>query len=77
VTPRQSQYLAAISAVSERLGYAPSLAEVAAEVGTKTQSAATAVISLERQGYVARGYATARSLRLTPAGRAALEETAA
>jgi Mn-dependent DtxR family transcriptional regulator len=77
VTPRQCDYLRAISRVSERLGYPPSLREVATEMSTSVSTTTDTVISLERQGLVARSYATARSLRLTDAGRTAIEGKAA
>lgn len=77
MTQRQRDYLSAINRVTERLGYAPCLREVAEEVGTTVQSTTFSVGSLERQGLVRREYATARSLRLTDKGREALEGMAA
>jgi Mn-dependent DtxR family transcriptional regulator len=73
MTSRQRDYIQAIVELASTLGYSPSLREVAEKVGTTHQSTTSAVTSLERQGLVARDYAVARSLRLTPAGRAALE----
>jgi DNA-binding MarR family transcriptional regulator len=74
VTPRQRDYLSALNRELARLGYSPTLAEVAAAVEVTPQRAADVVTSLERQGLVRRDYATARSLRITDAGRAALAE---
>ena len=72
VTHRQRDYLQAISTLHARMGYAPTVREVATECSVVKGVADRAIVSLERQGLIARGYATARSMRLTDAGRAAL-----
>ncbi len=77
MTPRQRVYLQAVHSESSRLGYPPSLREVAAVVGTAVQTTTDVMTSLERQGLVQRDYATARSLRITDAGKQALGEQAA
>lgn len=51
--------------------------EVAEEVGTSPNAAFCTINALERQGLVSREYATARSLKLTDAGRAQLAGEAA
>lgn len=72
MTGAQRRYLETVAGLIERLGYSPTIREVAAEVGRAPSSAEMALVSLERQGYLARGYASARTMRLTDAGRAAL-----
>lgn len=73
MTPRQHDYLRAIASEWERLGYAPIVREVATTLGVVTSTAWDAVNALERQGLVTRTANVSRSLRLTDAGRAALE----
>lgn len=75
MTPTQSRYLHVVAALAEARGYPPTVQEVATEAGRQYSSAMGVLVSLERQGLIARDYATARSMRLTPAGRAALQET--
>lgn len=74
MTAIQRQYLRTVAALSERLEYAPTEREIADEVGRAKTSVRSGLIALERQGLIARDYGTARSMRLTDAGRTALEE---
>ena len=75
MTPTQSRCLQAVASLAEARGYPPTVQEVAEEAGRQYSSVHGVLVSLERQGLIARDYATARSMRLTPAGRAALQET--
>jgi len=76
MTKRQRDYMKAIRSIATRNGYPPSLAEISAEAGTSKGVTRDMVLLLERNGYVDRDYATARSIRITDAGRVALEGVA-
>ncbi len=74
VTPTQSRCLQAVASLAEARGYPPTVQEVAEETDRHYSSVHGVLVSLERQGLIARDYATARSMRLTDAGRMALQE---
>lgn len=74
LAPRQRVVLAFIrSSVAER-GYPPSVREIAAHLGAKSENAANDHLrALERKGYITRAPVVARGIRVTDAGVAALD----
>lgn len=77
ITPRQRDYLRVIQGEITRRGYAPTYSDIAEPMGVSPQAVRLVVTTLQRDGYVAQEYATARSLRITDKGRAVLAQEAA
>lgn len=77
VTLVQREYLVTVARLWLQLGYAPTVQEIATERGRARHAVEMALGRLQRDGLVDRDYATARSIRLTEAGRAALAGEAA
>jgi len=75
MTPAQRTYLIAVDTLHKRLGFSPTLREVANERGVSSTNAVNDVLSrLERDGLLVRNGHKARTMRLTDAGRMALQE---
>jgi len=74
ITERQGVYLRAIVSLTQAAGYAPSLRELGEACGVGGPGARSAMLTLLRRGLVRMDPATARSLRLTDLGRAALTQ---
>lgn len=76
LTPRTRQVLAAIDALTRQLGYSPTVREIGNAVGLASTSTVHGHIDrLQRLGLIAHE-GLPRTLRLTEAGRRALEQEA-
>ena len=76
MTPRQFDALRAIARLTRQQGFAPTFAELAAELGTSSNSQVpNAIDALEDEGLVVRGRGW-RSLVITAAGHELLERIA-
>lgn len=66
ITDRQRRVLDAVTALSQRLGYPPTLRELGTELGIRsTNGVADHLRALERKGFVVRGGAGhARTIRV-------------
>ncbi len=69
--------LAALAALTARDGWPPTVRELAAELGTTAGRTLAALQALEALGHVERQAGRSRAVRVTAAGRAALEGKAA
>lgn len=77
LTDRQLQILAAIAALVEAKGYAPSIRELGKDTGiTSTYGVECAIVQLEKRGLVIRDPRIARSMRITVTGKRILKDLA-
>jgi len=73
-TERQLEYLRAIAELTERLGYPPTVREIGEAVGVKSSSTAMRTLeALRRKGLVEWAPDSPRTIRLTWAGRRAVQ----
>lgn len=73
-TQRQLECLRAIDAYITANGFPPSLRDLARAIGKRSSNGTWLLVSyLERLGLVKVGKSQARSIRITPAGRAHLD----
>lgn len=73
-TERQLEYLRAIAELTEQLGYPPTVREIGEAVGVKSSSTAMRTLEvLRRKGLVEWAPESPRTIRLTWAGRRAVQ----
>lgn len=74
LAPRQRVVLAYIRSSVEERGYPPTVREIAAYLGAKSENGASDHLrALEKKGYLTRAEKVARGIRITPEGAAALD----